>query len=232
MIGIEESHSRNPEIKRMNSRLSRWGLILITVALAAVAVLAIPSIREPVLRSVGGVLVAHDAVGPADVIVISSDSGGAGALQAADLAFAGIASRVAVFADPPSGDDLEFIRRGLPYEDAAARQIRQLKSLGVMNVMQIPRNQAGSGGEGEVLAPWCEQHGFRSIVFVASRDHSRRIRRILDRAMKGRSIRVMVQPELYSNFDPDRWWKTHGGIRTQVFELQKLVLDVVLHPID
>ena len=33
-----------------------------------------------------------------------------------------IATRVAVFTDPPSGEDHEFIRRGLPYEDASAKQ--------------------------------------------------------------------------------------------------------------
>ena len=31
----------------------------------------------------------------------------------------------ALVASDPSGEDHEFVRRGLPYEDAAARQIRQ-----------------------------------------------------------------------------------------------------------
>src|SRR5262245_57894923 len=62
-----------------------------------------------------------------------------GALEAADLVQSGIATRVAVFADPPSGEDHEFIRRGLPYEDAAARQIDQLKWLGVTDVVPVPR---------------------------------------------------------------------------------------------
>ena len=43
-------------------------------------------------------------------------------------------------------------------------------------------------------------------------------------------MRVMVQAERYSGFDPDRWWQTRGGIRTAIIELEKLVLDVVLHP--
>ena len=76
----------------------------------------------------------------------------------------------------------------------------------------------------------CDQHQFRSIVFVAARDHSRRVRRMLDRVMKGHPTRVTVRSEHYSSFDPDRWWKTRGGVRTEIIELQKLVLDVVLHP--
>jgi hypothetical protein len=167
----------------------------------------------------------------ADIIVVSLVSAGAGALEAADLVQSGIATRVAVFTDPPSGEDHEFIRRGLPYEDAGARQIRQLRWLGVTDVVQIPRTDVGTEGEAQVLPLWCDHHRFRSIVFVAARDHSRRVRRVLDRVMQGHPTRVTIQPARYSSFDPDRWWESRGGVRTEVIELQKLVLEIVLHPI-
>ena len=216
----------------MSYRRLRWAPILVVVvAVAAAAIVSVPSVWEPVLRYAGWALVVNEPVAPSDIIVISSDSGGAGALEAPDLVQSGIATRVAVFADPPSGDDHEFIRRGLPYEDRGARQIRQLRWLGVTDVVQIPVTEAGTEAENQVLPPWCEQHQFRSIVFVAARDHSRRLRRVLDRAMKGHPTRVTVRPERYSNFDADRWWKTRTGVRTEIIELQKLMLDVVLHPL-
>ncbi len=209
----------------------RWATILVVFAAAAASVVAFPSAREPLLRAAGWALVVSEPAAPADIIVISLDSAGAGALEAADLVQSGIATRVAVFADPPSGEDYEFIRRGLPYEDESAKQIRQLTWLGVTDVMQIPRTEAGTEGESQVLAPWCGQHQFRSIVFVSARDHSRRVRRMLDRVMKSHPTRVTVRPARYSSFDPDRWWKTRGGLRTEIVELQKLVLDFILHPI-
>ena len=49
--------------------------------------------------------------------------------------------------------------------------------------------------------------------------------------MKGHPTHVTVRPSRYSSFDPDRWWETRGGIRTGLIELQKLMLDVVLHPL-
>jgi hypothetical protein len=210
---------------------ARWAPILVVVALAAIAIVAVPSVREPILRAAGWTLVINEPIAPSDVIVVSLDSGGAGALEAADLVKRGIATRVAVFTDPPSGEDYEFIRRGLPYEDAGARQIRQLKWLGVTDVAQIPTTEIGTHGDSEVLPLWCDQHQVRSIVVVAARDHSRRLRLVLDRVMKGHPIRVTVQPSRYSNFDPDRWWDTRDGIRTEIVELQKLVLETVLHPI-
>jgi hypothetical protein len=217
----------------MSHRRPRWAPILAVVvtSLAAAAIVAVPSTRVSVLRAAGWALVVNEPIAPADIIVVSLASGGAGALEAADLVQGGIATRVAVFADPPRGDDHEFIRRGLAYEDASARQIRQLRWLGVTDVMQIPGTEAGTEGEGQMLPPWCAQHHFRSIVFVAARDHSRRWRRVLNRVMKGHPTRVMVQPARYSSFEPDRWWETRDGVRTEIVELQKLVLEVVLHPL-
>jgi hypothetical protein len=208
-------------------RWPRWVPILVMLALAAFAIV---SIREPVLRAAGRALVVNEPVASADVIVVSLASGGAGALEAADLVQSGISKRVAVYMDPPSGEDHEFIRRGLPYEDAGSRQIRQLRSLGVTDVVQISKID-GTESEVQVLPLWCDEHQLRSIVVVAARDHSRRWRRLLDRVMRGHPTHVTVQPARYSSFDPDRWWQTRGGIRTEIIELQKLVLDVVLHPI-
>ena len=208
-----------------------WAAIVVVVAAAAAAIVAMPSVREPVLRAAGWALVVNEPVAPADIIVVSLDSAAAGALEVADLVQSGIATRVAVFTDPPSGEDHEFIRRGLPYEDASARQIRQLRWLGVTDIVEIPRTDVGTEGEGQVLPPWCDQHQFRSIVFVAARDHSRRVRRVLDRAMKGHPTHVTVRSARYSSFDPDRWWETRGGVRTEIVELQKLVLEAILHPL-
>ena len=214
----------------MSLRWPRWARVVAAIALVAAVIVGVPAIHEPILRTAGRALVVKESVAPADIIVIALDAGGAGALEAADLVQSGIATQVAVFTDPPRGEDYEFIRRGLPYEDQAARQIRQLGMLGVRNIMRIPRTDAGTEGEGQVLPAWCDQHQFRSIVIVATTDHSRRLRRVLDRAMKGHPTSVAIQTSRYSEFDPDRWWETRGGIRTAIIELQKLLLDIVLHP--
>jgi uncharacterized SAM-binding protein YcdF (DUF218 family) len=213
----------------MISRRPRWVPILVVVALTAFAIVAVSSLREPVLRAAGWALVVNEPVASADIIVVSLYSGGAGALEAADLVQSGISKRVAVFMDPPSAEDHEFIRRGVPYEDDGAKQIRQLRSLGVTDVVRISPVD-GTEGEVQALPPWCDEHQLRSIVFVAARDHSRRLRRVLDRVMKGHPTRVTVQPARYTHFDPDRWWETRRGVRAEIVELQKLLLDVVLHP--
>jgi hypothetical protein len=203
-------------------------LILVVLALAAVAIVTIRPLRESVLRAAGWALVVDEPAVSADIIVVSVDSGPAGTLEAADLVHSGISKRVAVFNDRPSEVDYEFIRRGLSYEDAGARQIGRLRLLGVTDLVEIPRVN-GTEGEGQVLPSWCDEHQFRSVVVVATKDHSRRLQRVLDRVMKGHPASVTVRSARYSTFDPDRWWETRAGVRTEITELEKLLLEVVLH---
>jgi hypothetical protein len=48
---------------RVNARRRRWVRIL-AAALAAVAIVAVPSVREPLLRAAGWVLVVNEPVAP------------------------------------------------------------------------------------------------------------------------------------------------------------------------
>ena len=210
---------------------SRWRWILAVLVLAAAVLVCAPAIRGFILRAAGWALVFEDTIEPADIIVIAIDADGAGVLEASDLVHGGIARRVAVFADPPDSVDREFLRRGIPYEDAAARSTRQLRSLGVTDIEQIPKTVTGTEAEGDVLPVWCDQDRFRSVVVVTTPDHSRRLHRVLYRSMRGHLTRVTVRVARHSTFDPDRWWETRDGIRTEIIEFQKLLLDLVRHPV-
>ena len=208
----------------------RWATIIAALALVVVAIVAIRPAREPILRAAGWALVVNqEPVAPADIIVLTLDSGAAGALEAADLVQSGVSKRVAVFDEPPNREQEEFTRRGLPYEDAGARQLRELKTLGVTDVVHISKVN-GTGDEGQVLPPWSDGQHLQSMVVVATKDHSRRLRRVLDRVMKGHATHAKVQAARYSDFDPDRWWETRGGVRTEIIELEKLLLDFVRRP--
>ncbi len=89
------------------------GFVLVVVLLGAASI-AISALRRPILRAAGWALVVNDRVEPSDVIVVTVEAGGAGALEAADLVRSGVASRVAVFGEPPDTVEREFIRRGIP----------------------------------------------------------------------------------------------------------------------
>ena len=215
----------------MTGRRRRWSLILVGLLAAVAIIAAIPAIRTPLLRAAGWTLVVNDSLEPADIIVITADSDGAGSLEAADLVQSGTSATVAVFEDPPDAIDDEFLRRGLAYHDQAARFTDDLRRLGVQSIERIPRSVSGTDDEGRVLPAWIAQRKFRSVVVVCVSDHSRRVRRVLHRAMKDSPTRVTVRYSRYSRFDPNRWWQSRDGIRTGIVELEKLALDALRHPI-
>ena len=218
-------------VSRLLRGRRRWPILIVLslVALTLIA-MALPPLRHGVLKSAGWALVAQDGLAHADVIVISVDADGAGVLEAADLVHAGVASRVALFPDPPDAIDREFIRRGVAYYNSAAVSTIQLHAMGITAVESIPWTVTGTENEGIVMKRWCTQAGLRSVIFISTSDHSRRSRRVLDRALRDSGIQIAIRYSHYSDFDPEGWWRTRGGIRTEIVESQKLLLDVLRHP--
>jgi uncharacterized SAM-binding protein YcdF (DUF218 family) len=203
--------------------------LLSIVALAALIAACVPALRHSVLRSAGWALVAEDPPAKADIIVISTDALGAGILEAADLMQAGFATRVAIFDRPQTRMSREFARRGVQSLNLKNVSIQLLHGLGITDIAVIPP-VLGTVDEGKVLQQWCAANSIHSILFVSVADHSRRTRRVLDRALIPHGVQVMVRYARYSEFDPDSWWQTRGGQRTQAVESQKLLMDILRHP--
>jgi uncharacterized SAM-binding protein YcdF (DUF218 family) len=199
------------------------------LVLAAVSI-ALPSLRTPILETAGRALVFDSPLEPVDIVIVSIGAGGAGVLEAADLVQSGISRRVAVVADTPDAVDREFVRRGVPYDDAADQLIQQLRALGVERVERVKPAVTGTEDEGSLLPVWCAERHLRSALVVTTRDHSRRLARVLRRSMPS-SVTAGVRGSRYSVFDPSLWWRSRVGIRVEMIEMQKLLLDIARHPI-
>jgi hypothetical protein len=211
-------------------KVRRWFRPLGVIVLVGVFA-AVPVIRSSMLRAAGRALVVDEALEPVDVVVLPIWAGGAGAIEAADLVHSGIAGRVALLTEPEKPAERELARRGVSYVNENSRVVQLLGALGVSTVEVILDPAAGTEAEGDVLFYWCDQRRFRSIVVVSSPDHSRRVRRVLRRSLRNHPTKVIVRSTRHSSFDPENWWRTRDGLRTEIVEVQKLLLDVVRHPI-
>ena len=203
----------------MSVRWRRWSRPLVAIVVLVAVVAGVPALRRSMLRGAGWALVVDDPVEPVD------------AIDAADLVHGGIAGRVAVLREPPKPADQELTRRGVPHVDENAAMVHLLGTLGIADVEMIPDIATGTEAEGHLLAAWCGTRRFRSVLVLSSPDHSRRVRRVLRRALRGHPTKLVVRSARYSPFDPDSWWRTREGLRTEITEIQKLLLDVVRHPI-
>jgi uncharacterized SAM-binding protein YcdF (DUF218 family) len=203
---------------------------ILLASAASAGALVVPSFRLPFLEAVGLILASDSPLETADIIIVGVGTEGAGVLEAADLVQAGVASRVAVVAEPADPVDQEFARRGMASDDAASRAIRRLRALRIENVERLPFVATGTEDEGRLLAGWCSQRQIRSAVVVTTRDHSRRLGRVLRRSTRN-SAEIMVRGSRYSAFDPDQWWRSRAGIRIAIIEIQKLAFDMVRHPV-
>lgn len=212
-------------------KLGRPRTIILMCAVIGALMLSLPGVRHTLLRAAGRALVAEDVRAHVDAIVIAVDDYGAGVLEAADLVRDGVSARVAVFEDPPDRTDREFARRGVPHYDAAALSVQQLHALGITSVAVILRSVAGTSDEATLLPQWCIENGYHSVLLVTSADHSRRVQRILKRATHRDGIEVAVRYSRYSDFDPDTWWHSRRGIRIELVESEKLLLDFLSHPL-
>jgi hypothetical protein len=201
------------------------------ILVVAVVTVLIPASRRGILRAAGRSLVAEDPLASADVIVVAVDAGHAGLLHAADLVHQGMAGRVALLAEAATPEEREFARRGVAYEAPVAASARYLKLLGVSDVERIPGSVDGTQAEGRALLEWCTRRQLKSVIVVSRADHSRRLRRVLRRSMRGSPTRVLVRSSPLSRFDPDSWWLTRTGMRTQLVETEKLLLDIATHPL-
>jgi hypothetical protein len=210
----------------------RWRQLRLPGLVVLVGVLAaVPIIRGSMLRAAGRALVVDEPLEPVDAIVVPQWAGAAGAIDAADLVRGGIAPRVMLLPEPSTPAEQELTRRGIPYVNGNATLVRLLYALGVTGVEVIADSAAGTEAEGRVLLSWCDRRQVRSIIVVSSPDHSRRLRRVLHRALRSSATKVIVRSARYSAFAPDSWWMTRDGARTEIVELQKLLFDVVRHPI-
>lgn len=221
---VDETRRRRVGSTRSFSTLTGYFLLA-----AAVAVGLVPRARTATLRNIGWFLVIDSPLAHCHDIAVSVGSYGAGALEAADLVRDGLAQRVAVVGEPLDAADREFIRRGVTLASATDGVLYQLRALGIEHVQRIALSAEGSESEGQVLAAWVSEQRLDCLTVVTTRDHTRRVSRILRRSLP--ETRVTVRASRYSAFDPESWWQTRGGLRTGLLELQKLAVDIIRHPL-
>ena len=203
--------------------------ILSVITVTVVVVALTPPVRTPVLKLIGHALVIDEPISQADVVVVPEWTQAAGVLEAADLVRQGHARAIAILLGEVEPAERELIRRGLASPQRTSWLVSLARNLEVQVVEAVDGGN-GTEAESRMLPDWCRERGFRTVIVVSLPDHSRRLRRLLNRSMADHPTRAIVRTTRYASYDPDSWWTTRGGVRIQLQEGQKLLLDFLQHP--
>jgi uncharacterized SAM-binding protein YcdF (DUF218 family) len=173
--------------------------------------------RVPLLQAFGHVWVVDDVPGPADAILVLGDDNVEAdrATRAAELYRARWAPRVVA-----SGRPLR------PYVSVPDLMRRDLLERGVPEsaIVSYPRPVSNTREETEALRRLAVERGWRHVLVVTSSYHTRRTRFILYRVWpRDYEFRVIAAHD--SQFDPDSWWRSQGGVRLVAHETLGIVVN-------
>jgi uncharacterized SAM-binding protein YcdF (DUF218 family) len=65
--------------------------------------------------------------------------------------------------------------------------------------------------------------GWRRIIVVTSKQHTRRARLAFRRELHGTDVGLVVRASRYDTADPAHWWRTRSGLRDTASEWIRLI---------
>ena len=77
--------------------------------------------------------------------------------------------------------------------------------------------------EANLLRALVKAHGWRRVIIVTSKYHTRRAAFAFRRGLEGTGAQVVMRASRYDSSDPARWWRYRADFRFASSEWQKLV---------
>jgi uncharacterized SAM-binding protein YcdF (DUF218 family) len=184
------------ELKNPNAS-KRWVLVLILLGLALTAFLMV--------RGAGRWLIREDPLARADVIVVLSGSMPYRAEEAAKVYEMGYAPEVWV--SRPEGPNSELEELGVRYigEEEYNRDVLIHQGVPETAVHILPDTIIDTEQEVEEVSRDMQRSGKHSVIFVTSRQHTRRVKALWHKLV-GASPTASVHGAPEDPFDQDHWW--------------------------
>lgn len=177
----------------------------------------------------GTVFYEEDPLQPADVLFPLSGSEMDRQLEAADLFKAGYGRYILLTIGHRDRAVAELARRGVQVPTSAefTRDIYARLGIPASAVIMPPLVHDNTAHEARTLAALAREHGWRSVLVVTSKFHTRRAGFAFRRALKGTGVDVRVRSTRYDPANPDRWWASRSDLRWVLSEGPKFAAYVL-----
>lgn len=195
-------------------RAARWA-----PAAAAAALLCF-------LPFAGRYLVVEGELERSDAIVVLAGARVERWLEAAELYRAGWAPRIVLSPGRPESAELELreMRIRFPAEAELIRDALLQMNVPANAVTILPGSLDNTAQEAAATHRALASGGWRRIIVVTSKYHTRRVSFAFAREFRGTPVQVVVRASRYDYVWPERWWAHRSDFRYVTSELQKLLV--------
>lgn len=212
-----------PRLLRRRTKGRRW---LLRAAIALGALLALWLLRHPVLRGIGGFLIREDPLGHADALYVLGGSPVERAAEGARLVNAGYAP-FAVFTGAPVNEQLAAF--GIDSCEAGIGGVIALAAGLPADRMLILREGTSTQEEALAIRAHAGAIGADTVIVVTTEFHTRRVSRVLRKALRGTGITAIVRGARSHRYVAERWWESEEGLIMVNNECVKLLYYAVKH---
>jgi uncharacterized SAM-binding protein YcdF (DUF218 family) len=173
----------------------------------------------------GGRFLQHeDPLAKADAVFVLDGARVERWLEGYDLFAAGYAPRIVLSPGRDEPAERLLRARGVQFPREIELRRNALIQLGVPpDAIVTDMNQVdNTAAEAAELREMARARGWRSVIVVTSKYHTRRAGLAFRRAFDGTGVRIAVRASKYDLSDPARWWRTRGDFRFVTSEWPKL----------
>ncbi len=197
--------------------------ILVRTVSAIVLVSTVAAIAF--LPFAGRYLVHDDPLEKADAIVVLAGANVERWLEGVDLYHEGWAPRIVLSPGITEDAERQLRAMGIRYPSDVERTRDAMTQMRVAPaaIEILPGSLDNTADEAAAVHAVCARSGWRRLIVVTSKYHTRRAQFAFRREFDGTGVRILVRASRYDGARPERWWARRGDVRYVAAELQKLL---------
>jgi uncharacterized SAM-binding protein YcdF (DUF218 family) len=192
------------------------------IARSAVILAPMVLVAGVLLYYAGGWLVVEDPLEKADAIFVLSGTRLERPLEAYDLYKEGWAPRIMLFRVVSDYGEAELMKRGFEFPLESDVQQDVLRRLGMPEgTVAVLSEEDSTRDEALEVRAAAVANGWKTIIIVTSKQHTRRARLVVARRLAGTDVKVIMRASRYDLTDAAHWWRNRATVRFTLFELQR-----------
>jgi len=214
-----------PTDKKKKKRAPTISAIRLGIIILVIVYFLLSSYRVPVLIKLGQYLVVEHKAKKADLIVCLAGGDVERPLATVDAYRQGLAPYI-FRAREEKPDGLDYLKKQVkdyPTDFDRFKLVMRGFDIPGKVILTSDKSVESTMDEARLVHKVVLDRGFKSVIIVTSRIHSRRAWLTFKKAFEDDKVEIISLPSRYQLFDPKEWWKKRKYLRKVIIEYEKLI---------